>query len=180
MGSNSEIARKEMARIVEALEKEKNAKCEMYLRGTAKQIALMVLGLMDGFHHVTGNTINSVAVGLYFKKKLRYVATSAEELNHPATRVTLHEGERYDLPEYWDGSVVKKGYVGETEGGGEWGEDLAKWLIAEGVTLPRDWVFKVVVGVPYARYLEQVKGASVITEAHDMLRSAGGEVTEIT
>lgn len=180
MGQNLSVAQKEMQRIIDQMNKHIDKAAEGHLRSTAYQIARMVYSMMDGFYHVTGNTINSVGVALYYKKKLKYIATSAEQIDNPATRKTLKAGERYNLKEYWGGAPAgKRPYVGEIGDRSFYADKMAQQMVRKNVTIPNDWTFKVVVAVPYARYLEQEKGANVITDTHELIRATGAQVTEI-
>lgn len=186
--SNLSIAQKEMQRIVEKMRADAGQQAEKQLRQTAIQLARMAYSMMDGFYNVTGNTANSIGVALYYKKRLVFVATSAEQLDQPATRKTLREGEMYNKKYYWDGTPARARYgngkrtrpfVGKVGTESFYAANMVQRMVREKVTMPTDWSFKIVTAVPYAKYLEQHRGANVITETHDMLASAGGWVTDI-
>ena len=49
------------------------------------------------FYSVTGNTVTSFSVGLYYKGKRVHASYAADFMDNP-TRKTLKKGEAYDLP----------------------------------------------------------------------------------
>lgn len=69
-----------------------------------------------GFHNVTGNTINGLAVAAYYNGVQICVVTTAELGKDAPTRASLKAGEEYDLPRYYDGTKAKR-YIGRGSDG---------------------------------------------------------------
>lgn len=182
MGKNRDMARKFAAEISKELRKQMDETAEPMLRAQAIRLVALILQEMDGFKDVTGNTKNSIVVGLYYDKRLKYVASSADLLNKPALRPTLKKGEAYNLPQYWDGRYHKKGvvYVGET--GDEnyvAATEAMKRIKSKTTTFNTHWSYIILTAVKYASYLEQHKNASVISNAWDDLKGAGAMVGQM-
>lgn len=105
------------------------------------------------FHNVTGNTITSFAVGVFYKGKRVYAEYSADNMEEPTMR-TLRKGQRYPLPEYYGGKAVGKSpYVGTFGHGGQWGPTLGKSRLSREHSRVRDtWNLVAVCPVEYAQY----------------------------
>lgn len=103
---------------------------------------------------VTGNAFTSVAVGVYHKNKLVYANWNGKHAAKP-TMPTLKEGQRYPLPEYYDGDK-SKGYKGEYGTGGQWGPQIGPWVIYSHRYNKdfkgNDWTMVVSIPVSYAGY----------------------------
>lgn len=108
------------------------------------------------FFDVTGNTITSASVGVFYKGKRVYAEYNADKMKEP-TRPTLRKNESYNLPEYYtpssspeDGS---RAYVGEYGHGGQWGPTLGKSRMSRAKTRARDtWNIVFICPVEYASF----------------------------
>ncbi len=108
------------------------------------------------FYNITGNTITSFSVGLFYKGKRVYAEYLADEKMEP-TRPTLRKGEKYDLPEYYDGHPVDKPYTGTFGHGGQWGPTLGKSRLSRAKSRVRDtWNIVAVCPVEYAKYNQRI------------------------
>lgn len=105
------------------------------------------------FWNITGNTITSLAVGVFYKGKRVYAEYSADEMWAP-TMPTLKKGQAYPLSEYYDGgSVEGKPYTGEVGHGGQWGPTLGKSRLSRVHSNARDtWNLVAICPVEYAQY----------------------------
>lgn len=105
------------------------------------------------FLGVTGNAYASVTIGVYQKNKLVYANWNGKHVDRP-TMPSLKKGQKYPLPEYYDGDM-SKGYVGEYGSGGQWGQQAGPWAIYSqryNKGLAGDWNMVVAIPVSYAGY----------------------------
>lgn len=141
--------------------------------------------LQEVFFNVTGNLINSVAVGMYNNGELIGIATSYEELGKGPTRKTLKKGEAYDLNFYWGNAKafnrrITKPYIEETGTENYYGHEEAVKFIRSHKPSRREGLSAIiVVAVDYAKYTETAKAANVLTEARNQLLAAGADVSVI-
>lgn len=106
------------------------------------------------FKGVTGNAYNSVTLGLYRKNKLVYANWNGKHVEKPTMR-SLAKGQRYPLPEYYDGDK-SRGYTGQYGHGGQWGPQLGPWAMYsqrydKGLK-DNDWTIVAAIPVEYAGY----------------------------
>lgn len=130
------------------------------------------------YHDVTGNLLNSFAVGVYHKGKLVNVVDANDVGREPPTRPSLAKGERYDLEVYYsgkparhvsqDGKTVAKPYVGEYGSGGKSGVNVARNSLTQrhpGST----YALIAVVAMEYAKYVQNKRNHDVLTSLRDEL-----------
>lgn len=121
---------------------------------TLEQSARNILIKLDDYRkyqHVTGNTWTSTTVGIFYKGELKALYNKGAEDEEP-TRVTLEEGERYDLVKTYKGGE-SHGYVGEHGEGGQWGPALGPQSIRDQhVAKRKTWSLVVIIPVDYAPY----------------------------
>ena len=150
---------------------------------TARLLVWSAINYMDGFHNVTGNTINAIGVGVYQDRAIKFSAFSYEEIGRGPTRKSLKKGERYNLKYYWGDVPVKNigaPYRGETGDSNYYGFEKARDFIrGYRPSKSKGTCAVVVVAVDYAKYLETAKGADVLTGLRNHLASMGAEVTII-
>lgn len=115
------------------------------------------------FHFVTGNTINSIAVGIYYKGRCVSIISNAENTDGEPTMRTLREGQVYPLREYYDGTepVDDEGnwapYRGEYGKGGQWGPTLGIWRLRREHPAKRaTWTMIVTIPVQYASHNDKI------------------------
>lgn len=131
-----------------------------------------------GFISVTGNLINSMAVGIYYKGKLLQAVT-AETMNiAPPRRRTLKKKETFPVTSWYDSvdvyhsSSSKKVpvYVAPTGKKSESGREAAIRKLHEIHPWKRDtWALIMVAPLEYANYVQTVSGHNVLTAARDAL-----------
>lgn len=121
------------------------------------------------FFDVTGNTITSASVGVFYKGKRVYEEYNADKMEEP-TRQTLRKNEVYNLQEYYGGSVSeeKNAYVGEYGHGGQWGPSLGKSRLSRAKSRARDtWNIVFICPVEYAPFNAKIL-SSVYSAYEDM------------
>lgn len=103
------------------------------------------------FYDITGNALTSFSVGVFYKGK-RVYAEYMSDMEDSPTRATLRKGERYNLPEYYDGRP-SAGYTGSVGHGGQWGPTLGHSRLSRTHSRVRDtWNLVAVLPVEYAGY----------------------------
>lgn len=102
------------------------------------------------FYNITGNAYTSFYAAVYYKGKLIYMVRASKGEKAP-TRVTLAEGEAYNLPYYYEGDPVEgKAYVGRVGGGHQWGPNLIYGRIGKVKASGKDWSLVAICPVEYA------------------------------
>lgn len=127
------------------------------------------------FYDVTGNLLNSFAVGIYYRGKLVNIVDADTIGRKPPTRRSLSKGERYDLDKYYSGDPVRhktpnggtaRPYVGEYGHGGQDGVSAARRSLAQ--RHPEKMFALVgVVAMQYAEFVQNKKGHDVLTKLRD-------------
>ncbi len=129
------------------------------------------------YHDVTGNMLNSFAVGVYNDGKLVYIVDAQSVAREDPTRKTLAAGEMYDLPHYYGGEAVRRllpggkttrPYVGEYGTGGQDGRMAARRSLAQRHPKSR-YALVAVVAVQYAKFVQNKRGHDVLTSMRDRL-----------
>lgn len=100
------------------------------------------------FYNITGNAYTSFYAAVYYKGNLVYMVRASKGEKAP-TRVTLAEGEKYNLPFYYDGGE-NKGYTGSVGGGHQWGPNLIYGRIGKVKSSGKDWALVAICPVEYA------------------------------
>lgn len=133
------------------------------------------------YHDVTGNLLNSFAVGIYHRGKLVNVVDADDIGREPPTRPSLAKGEQYNLQTYYsgqpsthvmpDGKTVARPYRGEYGSGGKNGVDVARRSLL-GRHPSGTYALIAVVAMEYAKYVQNKRN-------HDVLTSLRGELPGI-
>lgn len=183
-GANSQIATR-VGEIMEDMKKRMDAEAKERLKAGCRYLVTIVLSQMEGFNDVTGNTKNSIAVGLFYNRKLQFIAFSFDALHHAPTRATLKSGEVYDLDYYWDGTPVAalgRPYRAPSDSGA----DESFWSFAEAFeyiqTLApsqNGFSFVIVSAVDYAKYLEACTGVNILEQTRTTLAGMGALVSDL-
>lgn len=124
------------------------------------------------FYNVTGNLYKSIASGAFYRGELIYMAGAPGE---PPTRRTLKAGEVYDKPVYYSGREVgKRRYRAPKNSpsrGGQYGPDMAERTL-DVIFTPRSytWMLRVVAGVDYASYVQNVSRRDFMTDIREYVR----------
>ena len=109
------------------------------------------------FYSVTGNTITSFSVGVFYKGKLVYSAYNADDMDSP-TRKTLKKGEVYNLPTYYEGGEASEHpYRGGEGSGGQWGPTLGAYRLQRLRSNAKDtWNIVAVCPVEYSKFNDKI------------------------
>lgn len=147
------------------------------LRNTAVELMELYSGVKD-YHDVTGNLLNSFAIGIYYDGKLTDIVDANNVGRDEPTRRTLAKGEKYNFQAYYDGTPVRhvmpngksvsSPYVGEYGKGGQDGRMAARRSLAQRHPKAR-YALIAVVATQYASYVQNKKGHDVLTRISDML-----------
>lgn len=128
-----------------------------------------------GFISVTGNLINSFAVGIYYKGELQQIVGAGNTGIADAKRHSLKEGEKYPVSKWYDavspynGSAKKDPvYVGEVGKGGQSGRTAAINKLKSIHPWKRD-TYAVIMVAPmeYAEFVQEVHEHDVLTAVRD-------------
>lgn len=128
------------------------------------------------FISVTGNLINSFAVGIYYKGELQQTVTADNMQIDPPKRKSLRKGQTYPVTRWYDSVepyVGVKGtpaYKGEIGRGGVSGREAAIRKLKEIHPWKRD-TYAVIMVAPmeYADFVQTVHGHDVLTGVRDAM-----------
>ena len=147
------------------------------LSATAYEMVSIYASTKD-YHDVTGNLLNSFAVGIYHKGKLVKIVDANDVGREPPTRLSLAKGERYNLDVYYsgkparhlsqDGKTVSKPYTGEYGSGGKDGVNVARRSLSQRHPNGTYALIAVVV-MEYAKFVQNKRNHDVITSLRDEL-----------
>ena len=117
--------------------------------------------LANGFMNFTGNTITSYTAGLYIDGALNYVVCAGEHMKAPV-RMKLKKGEYAYLTPDYDGR--ERGFKGtiETDAGYGW-QTALNFLQRYKSESRKGFEIVVCTGTEYSTYLENARGADVLT-----------------
>lgn len=127
------------------------------------------------FHDVTGNLLNSIAVGIYYERKLVEIVDSDTISRKSPTRRSLAKGESYDMDTYYSGipaiHTTSKGaktrpFTGKVGSGGQDGVSAARNSLYQRKP-DKKYAFIVVAPMQYARYVENLKSHNVLSALRD-------------
>lgn len=120
-------------------------------------------------HNMTGNTVNSYAVGVYSKGELVFTMTSSQGISKPLQR-KLGLGQKFHRGrQRWDGEIQKRTFKASvaTNGSTEAERSIA---FIQSYNAPKDGYALVVCnGVEYAEYQESVRNIDVLTSNFNRL-----------
>ena len=130
------------------------------IRDTAKNRA--ILG-----HNMTGNTINSYAVGIYVKGVLVHIETSSESIPKPLRR-KLSRGERYYAgSQRWDGDIQENTFTAQVSTNGTMEAERSIAFLQSYRPSSKGWTLVVCNGVEYASFQENEMNIDVLTSSFD-------------
>lgn len=118
-------------------------------------------------HNMTGNTVNSYAVGIYVNGRLVYIQTSSQGIPNPLRR-KLNKGQKY-LPntQRWDGELQANPFTAEVSTNGSTEPDRCMAFLQSYQPSPNGWTLVMCNGVEYAVYQESVLGVDVMTDSYN-------------
>ena len=117
-------------------------------------------------HNMTGNTINSYAVGAYVKDALVHIETSNGSIPNPLRR-KLGKGQRfYAGSQRWDGEIQANTFTAQIGSNGAM-EAERSIAFLKSFKPNSDWALVVCNGVEYATYQENEMNIDVLTSNFD-------------
>lgn len=179
-------AAKQMEAIMKKMKTDIDKQAEIPLRGSLTSVLRAMYAELSGYSPLTGNTDNSLAVGLFYDGKLMGYANVQDMggVKRP-TRQTLKSGDIYDLPFTWKGSHLstpiggknpKRDWVGTRN---FWADEEAVRFLQNLATNKKGYSYVFASAVDYAKYLESKGKANVLTHWHDELAAAGAFVGDM-
>lgn len=118
-------------------------------------------------HNMTGNTVNSYAVGVYVKGQLVHIETSSGSIPKPLRR-KLSRGERfYAGSQRWDGDVQVGTFTAQVSTNGTMEAERSIAFLQSHKPSPNGWALVVCNGVEYATYQENELDIDVLTANFD-------------
>ena len=122
--------------------------------------------ISDG-HNMTGNTVNSYAVGVYSKGNLVFMMSSSDGIPHPLRR-KLSKGEIFQAGrQRWDGTIQETTFRAEVSTNGSMEAERSIAFIKSFRPSTKSWVLVVCNGVEYASYQESQMNIDVLTGNYD-------------
>lgn len=114
-------------------------------------------------HNMTGNTVNSYAVGVYLQGQLMYMKTSSDDIPHPL-RGKLGLGQVFHAgSQRWDGDIQHKSFIGKVSTNGAMEAERSIAFVQSHKPSPKGWVLVVCNGVEYASFQESMMDIDVLT-----------------
>lgn len=130
---------------------------------------------LKDFHDVTGNLLNSIAVGIYYKGKLEEIVDAVSMGWEPPVRRSLAKGEEYDHEYYYSGKPahhmtshgnITRAFVGKVGSGGQDGVSAAHRSLRQRHP-SADYSMVVVAPMQYAKYVERLANHNVLSGIRD-------------
>lgn len=145
------------------------------LRAAAFEMVSIYADTKD-YYDLTGNLLNSFAVGIYHQGRLVDIVDASDVGREPPTRTSLAKGEAYDKATYYtgepvvhvmpDGGSVARPYRGEYGSGGQDGESAARRSLAQ-MHPGGTYALVAVVAMKYAGFVQNKKGHDVLSGLRD-------------
>lgn len=118
-------------------------------------------------HNMTGNTVNSYAVGVYSKGNLVFMMTSSQGIAKPLRR-KLGKGQRfYAGSQRWDGEMQEHTFTAKTGSNGAMEAERSIAFLQSHKPSPNGWALVVCNGVEYATFQENEMNIDVLTANFD-------------
>lgn len=118
-------------------------------------------------HNMTGNTVNSYAVGIYVKGQLVHVETSSGSIPRPLRR-KLGRGERfYAGSQRWDGDIQQSTFTASISTNGTTEAERSIAFLQSYRPSSKGWTLVVCDGVEYASFQENEMNIDVLTSSFD-------------
>lgn len=145
------------------------------LRSAAFEMVSIYANTKD-YYDVTGNLLNSFAVGIYHQGKLVDIVDASDVGREPPTRLSLAKGEIYNKAAYYtgepvahvmpNGKSVSRPYRGEYGSGGQDGEGAARRSLRQ-MHPSGTYALVAVVAMRYASFVQNKKGHDVLSGLRD-------------
>lgn len=135
---------------------------------TAKELIKdATLGRISIGHNMTGNTVNSYAVGVYVNVQLVHIETSSGSILRPLRR-ELGKGQRfYAGSQRWDGDMQEHTFTAQVGTNGTMEAERSIAFLQSFRPSPNGWSLVVCNGVEYATFQESMMDIDVLTANFD-------------
>lgn len=166
------------AKVLEDAKKKINSVIGSYMLDRITEIAIKLLhdGVVSAqYHNVTGNTLTSLAVGIYYRGGLSRIITAVvtQGLKN-ATRPKLSRGDGLGVimvRSYENGRLIPIKKYNLIDTNGEYGLTTSVNFL-KNYRSPRDVIGLVMcTGTEYSNYLESKKGLNVLSDTYDYAES---------
>lgn len=118
-------------------------------------------------HNMTGNTVNSYAVGVYKRGVLDFMMTSSQGIPKPLRR-KLGKGQRfYAGSQRWDGDMQEHTFTAQVGTNGTMEAERSIAFLQSYKPSPNGWSLVVCNGVEYATFQESMMDIDVLTANFD-------------
>lgn len=118
-------------------------------------------------HNMTGNTVNSYAVGVYKRGELVFIMTSSGGIAKPLRR-KLGKGQRfYAGSQRWDGDMQEHTFTAQVGTNGTMEAERSIAFLQSYKPSPNGWSLIVCNGVEYATFQESMMDIDVLTASFD-------------
>lgn len=118
-------------------------------------------------HNMTGNTVNSYAVGVYKRGSLVFAMYSSQGIAKPLRR-KLGQGQRfYAGSQRWDGETQEHTFTAQVGSNGAMEAERSIAFIESYQSSPNGWSIVVCNGVEYASFQESMMDIDVLTANFD-------------
>ena len=118
-------------------------------------------------HNMTGNTVNSYAVGVYFKGNLVFMMTSSQGIAKPLRR-KLGKGQKfYAGSQRWDGETQEHTFAAEVSTNGTTEAERSIAFIQSYKASDKGWELVVCNGAEYGTFQENQMQIDVLTASFD-------------
>lgn len=118
-------------------------------------------------HNMTGNTVNSYAVGVYQRGSLVFAMYSSQGIAKPLRR-KLGRGQRfYAGSQRWDGEMQEHTFTAQVSTNGTTEAERSIAFLQSYKPSPKGWALVVCNGVEYATFQENQMNIDVLTASFD-------------
>lgn len=140
---------------------------QIFIPAAKDLIQAATQGRISFGHNMTGNTINSYAVGVYVKGQLVHIETSAGSIPNPLRR-KLGRGQRfYAGSQRWDGETQEHTFTAQVGSNGTMEAERSIAFLQSNKPLPNGYALVACNGVEYATYQENEMNIDVLTANFD-------------
>ncbi len=118
-------------------------------------------------HNMTGNTVNSYAVGVYKRGVLDFMMTSSQGIPKPLRRKLGYHQRFYAGDQRWDGETQQHTFTAQVGTNGSTEAERSIAFIQSYQASPKGWTIVLCNGVEYASFQESMMDIDVLTANFD-------------
>lgn len=118
-------------------------------------------------HNMTGNTVNSYAVGVYSKGKLTFIMYASNGIAKPLRR-KLNKGQKFFAgSQRWDGETQEHTFTAQVSTNGSTEAERSIAFLESYQATTKGWALVVCNGVEYAEFQENMMDIDTLTANFD-------------